>query len=410
MIKIGRYEISYKNVQLFFILLYFQFLYAMNFTPPYQYLALLVAILQIVASVSKKGTAKLRFTTYIFYQIGFVFFLIVHTLLFSTYPEQSGSAIKTVCWNLFIFFFLVNYFDDVEDVEKLINGLIFCVIFADIFIIIYTRGNGANGRMAHGVSRPVWGNNVVPYVSMEFSTISVYATLFCMYFFKKTKKILYLLPIILFSAVVILCGSRKSLVFFVCGVVAYSFMLIEKHNIRGKMILFIASIGFVILVCVSVIKIPALYDVIGYRFVGYIEGMLTGEFTETSANTRENMKEAAIAMFKERPYVGYGIDTFRKYPGSYGTWSHNNYLELMVGCGIFALPIYYWYHLWILLKLRRHKSNNLVSLIMLIIIFVIVFDWITVSYMSRTDQTWLMIGSFLVWNFEQRRYEWRRNI
>ncbi len=405
MIILGKYKIEYKNVQFFILGLYFLFLYMMNYTPPYQYFALLFMAMQFLVMISNKGQINFKVNAYIWFQVIFIAYILLHTILgFSEYKDTSITGIKTVIWNFAISFVIINFFESVEDIEKLMAIIIICVFLTDIFILVYTKGTGENGRLAHGAVRPIW-HNAARYISMEFSNISVYATLFSVYFYTKTKKIIKLLPIALFGVVVIMSGSRKAIVFLCLSVFIFLF-LSQNGNILKKTKILVSAVITVFIIGMLVINVPYLYNLVGYRFVGYVTGVTTGEFTETSANSRNNMKEVAIELIKKEPIKGHGIDTYRRFPGSYNTWSHNNYLELLVSCGIIIMPIYYWYHLYALGALWRiRKRNSIANVFIAMVICILIFDSISVTYMSRIDQPWLFLSAVLVSKINQSNEE-----
>ena len=76
------------------------------------------------------------------------------------------------------------------------------------------------------------------------------------------------------------------------------------------------------------------------------------------------MIQYGMDYFKERPLLGHGIENFRYlYAQEVGkeTYSHNNYIELLVNNGIVGLLLYYSFYISVILKAndRRRKSKSL---------------------------------------------------
>ncbi|WP_034378214.1 O-antigen ligase family protein, partial [Dehalobacter sp. UNSWDHB] len=94
---------------------------------------------------------------------------------------------------------------------------------------------------------------------------------------------------------------------------------------------------------------------IGIRVEGLIQGFLSGEYSEPSARTRDRLITYGFELFNQKPYTGYGLDTFRLMSGSglagSALYAHNNYVELLVSSGIFGTILYYTMYLWLIAKL-----------------------------------------------------------
>ena len=129
--------------------------------------------------------------------------------------------------------------------------------------------------------------------------------------------------------------------------------------------------------------VPFLYKVIGFRFSGFFNGLFGGEFEESSAISRNIMLETALKLVQNNPLFGYGLNTFQTFQGSFGTWSHNNYLEILVSGGILPLLIYYSFFFITFIRARKHKKIILCRLIMVLVLLFIFFDFLSITYISR---------------------------
>ena len=104
------------------------------------------------------------------------------------------------------------------------------------------------------------------------------------------------------------------------------------------------------------------------------------------------MIEFGLHLFREKPIHGYGIGN---YASMYhiATYSHNNYIELMVSGGAIALVMYY---LMLLipsagLLLSRKKGDSLNNLHLMLWIWVeVVFSVAMVQLYNKNS--WLLMG------------------
>ena len=86
--------------------------------------------------------------------------------------------------------------------------------------------------------------------------------------------------------------------------------------------------------------------------------MITGEGeVDASSKVRANMVEVGLRLWRERPAFGNGINMFQVLT-AYHTYSHNNYVEILCGLGIFGLIVYYVFYAIGLCKVWRQKHRG----------------------------------------------------
>ncbi|HZG17444.1 MAG TPA: O-antigen ligase family protein [Candidatus Bathyarchaeia archaeon] len=117
--------------------------------------------------------------------------------------------------------------------------------------------------------------------------------------------------------------------------------------------------------------------------------LLAGE--NTSSTTRLSMMEEALGLWVQHPLIGNGIDQFRVL-GSYGTYSHNNYAEMLADFGLLGTTLFYVTDLVIVAFCLRGlfaDSRNLLVLLITVISFL--WDFGMVSYMEKS--CWLLTAA-----------------
>ncbi len=182
---------------------------------------------------------------------------------------------------------------------------------------------------------------------------------------RRASRVLLFLAAVFLVLVILLAGSRKAL--FLCIVPVFLYYVFQKkRNLVGRALLIAACalVGYFLIMYVE-----PLYNTIGFRIEGMVSWILTGETKEASMNSRLDFIDLGMGVFLENPLTGIGLATFSSLAGSYGAYSHNNYVELLVSGGIVAIVLYYlpFVMLGIRLYRTREMSNlNLFTLILLV--------------------------------------------
>jgi O-antigen ligase len=297
--------------------------------------------------------------------------------------SRSMYFFMTMIWNLVISIVVINTIGtDCNSIEKVMKAIIFSSFITCLYIILIDKSNLLSGELGKGVIKPFFNDN---YSHNEVSIAAGFSTLFLTYFSIKKEKVHFSLFLkIFFSIFIVLTGARKSLVLLLFALIIYPYIFSYKENKNYKKIYKII-IGLILLfiAVLLIMKNETLYKLIGYRFEGYFNGVLHGNYTESSANTRSIMIDTAVSLIRKNPLFGYGLNTFNLFKGSFGGWSHNNYLELCVSGGLIAPLLFYSFHFVSIVKLRKAKKNEMTGLFISLIIFLFIHDYLSVSYNNR---------------------------
>jgi O-antigen ligase len=130
-----------------------------------------------------------------------------------------------------------------------------------------------------------------------------------------------------------------------------------------------------------------LYDVLGYRIDMMLDG-LRGEDGGYSMTERTMMIAYGFDFIMEKPWLGNGFNAFSTLFGNITGWytySHNNFIELLVNTGIVGLIIYYSLTFYIIKGLWKPALKDrdaLSQILFLYTIITMVLDYAMVSYSS----------------------------
>lgn len=189
-----------------------------------------------------------------------------------------------------------------------------------------------------------------------------------------------LIPALLLAGTVLLTGSRKGMAMLVLIPAVYLLWRDRRHLRRNLLVL----AALLIALAAAVLCIPPLYQVIGVRFVELFRTVFGGAETEGSYLERMSLLRQAWAMFLERPLTGWGLDCYRFNGVTRETYSHNNYIELLVSGGVPALLLFYVPLLMELVRAARRAGRNAaVRLVVTVAAGQMLMELLLVTYYER---------------------------
>jgi O-antigen ligase len=143
-------------------------------------------------------------------------------------------------------------------------------------------------------------------------------------------------------------------------------------------------------------------SMIGLLVLGVVVGLLTSDLpflervTQTldanrsvqgSDQVRLDMIEKGIGLFMDKPLVGHGFDSYRFLAG-YGTYSHNDWVEMLVGVGVIGTA-FYMAGLWMIITTIYKRSGPGIA-------------WWVASltvFILLSQMTLVLVGSLEFWVF-----------
>ena len=213
--------------------------------------------------------------------------------------------------------------------------------------------------------------------------------------------------VLIFSAIalvifeIINTGSRKGIFFTMLIIIFYYFSSIKKVGNLNKIIY--VTIGLFIF------SQFILYIVNSQYFYRFFEGFYYKEISITELH-RYALAQDGIRLFYERPIFGWGADGFRYFNNIDFTYSHMNFLELLVNYGIVGFILFYSMYFSIFRKIKgiHMIEKKLVINDKHIFIFFLIVTLILDVGMVRIFERmyWLIISMYLgLLNFRKTQYE-----
>lgn len=329
----------------------------------------------------------------------------VMTILWSYNTSLTINALKSTFIIYFIILLISISIEDEKDIRLLLDLNFIAICLCGLYVAIFFRGASLTGlRIGEDIEGlDKWNAN-------DIGLKMCVGIGMCMYYLdsKRHNKTFVVLLLLFFFYITFYTGSRKALVFSVL-IVAFYLFLKSKGMKKTRTVIVVAIV--IALVYYLVMNVPTLYQVLGRRIDNFVSSLRGVEVNEYSMTERNLMNTYGVQWFKEKPIIGYGLDNysalFGDKTGLY-TYSHNNFVELLVNGGIIAFCIFYSSYLYIIFKSRRavFKERDHLSIILFSLnVITVLLHYALVSY---TTVLFMLLQMMTMVYFEQKE-KWKRD-
>ena len=338
----------------------------------------------------------------------FAFFLwSIISLLYSIDQNNSIQSIKSLMVNFVVLMFIMWSIRSKEELINVIKIYVATTIFNSIYLMLTVDWTLlGDERLSVEAMGEGWNANGVGMTMM-------WGVLLCYYLVKTLGQKRYYFAMLLFIPLIIYSGSRKVWL----GIIVVALMMIYLNNKKNLFKALIISIIVLISVYYLVINVEFLYNIGGQRIEQLINGLSGQDAYDSSSEKRLMYIELGIKWFNEKPLLGYGLDSYRVLLSnsfvSHNTYSHNNYIELLVGLGIIGLIIFYSIYVILIYKCLKvifksggiEKTQAFIWVSMLVLMVILHYG--AVSYMDSPHIMLLLFAykQFQLKNKQENRYE-----
>ena len=370
--RLNNLKFRYDNLCNFAILLFIMILYA--YYEKRIYAELIFTVLLGIYFVKKRKKPTLySFWNFAFFGICFV------SIFYSSIPSNSLQMTRKIFEIGILGSLLIGYLDNIEKINFTYKSF----VFAGVALIV---------RLLISFPINTWGTDRLGNEMLNANSIGLHlaiSAIFAFYLANIYKKKLYFVFIIVFFVVIALTGSRKAIVMLLMGISLLYYFNSNKLSKKIKSIFIILLI--LLLSYYLIMNIPNFYNVLGYR-IEKIMNSITGEgSTDISTRLRNSMIDIGTSLFKKKPILGYGIDSYKSISG-FGMYSHNNYIEIIVGVGFIGALTYYSAYVYIIKKLYSKKILIYCNPILVIVIMLSLLEIGLVSYYGIIYQLAISLG------------------
>ena len=273
-------------------------------------------------------------------------------------PQSTGQRVAYLLFTCMVLCVLVFWMSSrlenivpVAMAAYIIGALILVIRIVDVYgglggLLEFAGQDGENR-----VGKLIGNENAI---GLFFST----GILSSLVLFIKSKKIivktLMVACILVLGCMMLLTGSRKSLAFAIVGIILIVCLGYRKANLGKKfgaiVILIMALVG----IYVSITTLP-IFSTINERLDLLFEGFFGGNSSYETDAVRKNMIAQGLEAFYQNPLFGHGSGYSY---ALFGTYSHNNFVELLMNYGLVGFCLYYGFHLVLIIKLFKQAMKN----------------------------------------------------
>ena len=288
---------------------------------------------------------------------------------------------------------LYNYIDEVDGRDCLIDAIYIAGIILALYTIFMQGGlSGYFQLMSSGVRV---GDNVNNVNTIGLGTgISV---IIAFYYTVFHNRYYHLASLVLCGFVALGTGSNKALIIMVLGcLLCLLFYAYANDNVftflKALAFLFIAVVVFV-----SVIQLP-MFKTINERFTGAVNAYLGKGEIDSSAQIRAALVQAGLRQFMKTPLFGIGINngaTVALEAVRKNYYLHNNYIELLVDCGVIGTLLFYSSFvssLFVAVK-NLKKGSSRYALVVIIIFAWMIIQYGYVCYYSKDTYLYIVLAA-----------------
>ncbi|MBR1493951.1 MAG: O-antigen ligase family protein [Acidaminococcaceae bacterium] len=335
---------------------------------------LILNVIAGVITVASHSLRKVKLTI----PVAWLTCIFLMFIISGTFRLQAG----TFNWDRYVisyfqcilFYILIK--DIVADLEyEKVLAYTFGLAAILCILTMYIQEGGFFGRELRSVGSTLSGN--VNTVGMSFGILS----LFMVYYYGKSRKILVFLVSIAVMAIMMLTGSKKTIVYIIANVfILYSF---SKNKTKGKIVL----ISLFSVVAYLVFGVDYYYELLGSRIIdmlGQLGFPMNNAHYSYSTEIRIYMIGEAFQMWLQHPLFGGGTNYFQAQTATRYEYSHCNVTELLCSLGIIGCALYYLPHITFIKRLKKivKEEPEAAHFSIILIVVTLAIDWMAVTYSS----------------------------
>lgn len=312
---------------------------------------------------------------------------------------QLFSYVQCVC-----FYFSCRHFFSFPDwYEKLAIPFMIAGLFVVVYIFTLQRDLILMAQVEERVGEGMSGNvNTVGY-SLGIASYAI------TYYYCVTKKKWTYIALIPVLFMMLLTGSKKTVVIIVLDILTIYFYGKAKVSSFFKLALLFAVLIW------AVFEVPYFYEVIGKRIEDMyttLTGSGSGDYSH-STDDRRGMITDALQIGMNHPILGGGMNYFAatsKMYGFYG-YSHCNYTELFCNFGIMGVLFYYvayFKNLQYFWRIRKKEWERSIFVIMWLVM-ALILGWLMVAFSGLSNSYMPIIASFAMMESVKSKYRYVKN-
>lgn len=353
-----------------------------------------VSIFAMIVTIIASNGFKIRRKINLF-KIWAILFLATCSIsiVYALNRSVSFDSVKTLIILFIILFFIDDEMESQKDIETYMKLFLVSLFIMMIYVLVKVDLKSFQLAQHGEASTGLWNGNDIGMKCALFIIIMLH------FINNNTTRILRIFLIFLTIPAFILVyytASRKAFLMVVLGISLFYYLKHPTKKIRNLLVIIISVyIGYMLLMNVDV-----LYNAIGWRIEGALALFEKNGKVDSSALLRAKYINVGIKAWKESMMLGYGIDNYRiinLMETGHFTYSHNNFVEILVGVGGMGFLIYYSYYIILLYEYIKmyfnHRTSQIINVIAICFIIMLSMHFAVVSYYSIEQGIMILLMS-----------------
>lgn len=318
----------------------------------------------------------------------------IASILWAREPWRAQTmALRTLPLLTIFAIILYNYIDEIDGKDLLVRAIYVAGIGLAIYTIYMQGGLGGYLQQLNAGVRV--GDNVNNVNVIGLGTgISVIIAFYYSIFY---KKVYHLVLLALCGFVALGTGSNKALVIMMLGCFL---VLVFYTYVTGSIFTLLKTVVILVVVAMAVIALLQLpmFETINQRFNGMINAYLGVGRVDNSAKIRDYLVQVGLQQFTQTPLFGIGINngaTVALQAVGNDYYLHNNYVELLVDCGVIGTFLFYGASVSSLIRVIRDlkSGGSICALVAIVIVAWLIIQYGYVCYYSKPAYLYIVLAA-----------------
>ena len=327
----------------------------------------------------------------------YIAFTWMFATIFWAQDEYDATVMMKTMWQLFIQFFLIyNLFVKQKNAHEYLLKSLYIAGLVLIGYSLYIYGFSEIFEMMTSESGVRLGKEINQENSFGMMNATTVMVAFYYLLYKKRFKLFHMATIVSSFVLAMASGSRKALI-IVCGGVII--MICKKYGWKKLYKVFVTMVVLVPLFMI-IIELP-MFETIKSRMESFGQ-IVTGEGAgDSSARVRMEMIADGWDTFKERLVIGFGANNYKSVT-RFRTYSHNNFIEILVDFGLLGFALYYFVYINCFKNLWKAQSDDRKALFS-IFLMRFMMEIAMVTYYDKLH--WVLVAFYLIGMSDEKHSE-----
>lgn len=353
-----------------------------------------VSIFAMIVTIIASNGFKIRRKINLF-KIWAILFLATCSIsiVYALNRSVSFDSVKTLIILFIILFLIDDEMESQKDIETYMKLFLVSLFIMMIYVLVKVDLKSFQLAQHGEASTGLWNGNDI---GMKCALFIIIMLNFINNNIKSIQRLFLLMAIVPAVVLIYYTASRKAFLMVILGISFFYYLKHPTKKIRNLLVIIISIyIGYILLM-----SIDALYNTIGWRIEGALALFEKNGKADSSALLRAKYINVGIKAWKESMMLGYGIDNYRiinLMETGHFTYSHNNFVEILVGVGGMGFLIYYSYYIILLYKYIKmyfnHRTSQIINVIAICFIIMLSMHFAVVSYYSIEQGIMILLMS-----------------